>query len=149
MQQWIYYGVHHDPHYRAFVPGMLRLHEHEITDDLVAHCVPPIGVAPYEVRITLLPDLNATAYAWRENWKTHVSPDPVFSLFVTSDNFETPAAALVAAARAFPEVWSRYQKLTIGETCTYAPKSSEASVSSTSETEPPSKPGKASAKLSA
>ena len=147
--EWLYHGVHRDPHYRSHVSGMTALADSPVTDDIVARCVPPDVVPPFEVRTTTDLPGGATAYAFREAWKTHIDPQPVYSLFVTTQKHETFADAMAAAAQAFPDVWSRFNKLTAGETCTFAPKLSEASPSSTSETESTSKPGKASAKSSA
>lgn len=148
--KWLFYGVGHDPHLRSWLPGMVRV----VGPDsewaaIVAACVPPPEVKPFEVRITLLPDSNATAFAWREPWKTQLSPEPVPALFITTEKFETPADALAAARRAFPQVWARFEKLTIGETCTYSPLSSVLSASTTPEPAPASAPEKPSAKSSA
>jgi len=153
LPKWIYYGVHHDPHPRFWLPGMVEAKAmgEVLTSAMIEASIPPASITPFEVRVTLLPD-NAMALAWRERWKTQLSPDPVASLFVTSvtDQFTDVPTALAAAQAAFPEVWKRFEKLTIGETCNaFAPPSSEASASITSEMESPSKPEKASAKSSA
>jgi hypothetical protein len=155
MQKWIYIGPGHDPHVVAHVPGMSRVTEHEITKTVIAAVVPPIDALPFVVRVTRLPEIGgeggATALAFRERWKTQLSPEPVFSLFVTRGTDGDPDELLTQAQVAFPSVWLRYEKLLIGEICEkrFAPRSSEASVSTTPTAAPPSKPGKASAKSSA
>ncbi len=145
--KWLYYGVHNDPHLRLWLPGMVTTKNEAITPDLIEACTPPVTVEPFEVRVTALP--FGTALAFRERWKTQLSPDSVPALFITSDQVENNSDALLAAAAAFPQVWPRFEKLRISETCTYTPPSSAPSVSSTSETVSQSEPAKPSAKSSA
>lgn len=154
--QWIYYGPHQDPHMRAYLPGMVTVPDHMITPDIVDASVPPVGTPPFEVRITKLADVGfdgegVTVLAFRERWRTQLSPDPVASVFVTRGMTAAPSDLLAQAQAAFPQVWLRFEKLTIGETCerSLPLPSSEASASSTPTAEPESKPAKASAKSSA
>lgn len=154
MPEWLFYGVGHDPHLRCYASGMALADRPEwLTDSVVAACVPPVEAPPFEVRITklVLEAGEVVAMAFREPWKTQLSPDPVPALIITRmmNDADPPSQIMASAGNVFPEVWRRFPKLTIGETCTYTPPSSAPSVSSTSETAPASPPAIPSGKSSA
>lgn len=157
--KWLYRGVHHDPHPRFWLPDMREYipdPKAGLDAALIETCIPPKEVPAFQIRTTLLPGLGATAYAFREAWATHIDKsNPVASLFITTEQFDTDddtvriAKALLAAEMAFPAVWKRFARLTLGETCTYSPKSSAPSVSSTLAMESRFEPESTSAKSSA
>jgi len=147
---WYYWGVHQDPHPRLWVPGMRHELNTFITDAEIAAATPPADAVPFEVQSIILPGnmFTVRAFGWRERWRTQLSSEPEAAVFITTDAFDSDLAAINAAAKAFPEVWTRFEKLDLSK-CRSSRPSSAASLNSTVETAPPSKRVKASAKSSA
>ena len=131
---WYYWGVHTDPHPRLWVPGMREVKDSQVTDEMIMKATPPPWATPFEVyRLQLTLATKFFAYSWRERWKTQISTEPECAAFITNQTFADDDEAIAAAKHAFPEVWTRFEKLDLSK-CRSSRPSSAASPSNTVET---------------
>jgi hypothetical protein len=113
MQQWIYFGPYRDPHYRAFIPGMTVLPHPDNIVEYAGMGWPHLTAKPFEAVITRISGIGHTVLAFRERWHTQLSPAAVCSAFITRGVDISPEEMLAAIPRVFPEVWTRFEKITI------------------------------------
>lgn len=133
---WYYFGVHHDPHVRLWVSGMREVRNMQPLAATLVRAMPKPTANPFEVVACRLVT-NYLAFGFRERWKTQIDPDPVVSVFVTNDSFPDAAAALEVARNAFPEVWTRFEKLDLSQCKPFVVPSSAPSLNSTAGTAQP------------